>query len=430
MSMSIYDSTDRQRQRLAWFILLTSFTACVLLTIALPVGANVYLQNAKEVLMVQVQANQGMVRIDQTSGVSAALQAGNPGQSIEPGATVVTNNTETAVVSIDNPRDTTERLVRLQIYSNTLIRFLEADTPRFRISQSDHRIDLRLEIGRIRLDVPETKRPLTLSVSTSQGRVEINNPGEYTIIVTSELTEVTVDAGQAAVSASVDDGIREVMMLEANQRAELPTGSGPIGRFGTDRNLISNGNFSQGQENWTFFTWRVDESDQPEGSSRIETISGEPRLRIIREGIGHADFRLRQTVGQDVTDLSVLNLQITFRINGQTLAVCGVVGSECPLFVRINYINEDGVPRVWQQGFFAVGEFAPDTPSACIQCAVVQHNHERVPLNQDFFYEVDFPAALAVQAAAPPRYIESIELVSSGHSFEVELIDVALLAVE
>jgi hypothetical protein len=112
------------------------------------------------------------------------------------------------------------------------------------------------------------------------------------------------------------------------------------------------------------------------------------------------------------------------------LGVCGVVGSECPLFVRLNYLDSNGVPQVWQHGFYAVGENAQDTPDACANCAVIQSSHDKVPLDQDFFYEVNILNELAVQGAQPARFIESIEFVMSGHSFEVELVNVVLSAKE
>ncbi len=59
---------------------------------------------------------------------------------------------------------------------------------------------------------------------------------------------------------------------------------------------------------------------------------------------------------------------------------------------------------------------------------MVQDTHEQVPLVQEFFYDVDFREIIARQGRIPPRFIESIILVSSGHSFEVEIVDIALLA--
>ena len=158
-------------------------------------------------------------------------------------------------------------------------------------------------------------------------------------------------------------------------------------------------------------------------------VDGEPVLRFERGGIGHADARVLQSINQTVADYDSLRLLLTLRIMEQSLGVCGIQGSECPLFVRINYVDENGVSQTWQQGFFASGEIDDNTtPGACVSCAVIQSAHERVPLNQDYFYDIDLGEELARQGAAAPRQIESLSLVASGHSFMTDVIDVTLIA--
>jgi hypothetical protein len=99
-----------------------------------------------------------------------------------------------------------------------------------------------------------------------------------------------------------------------------------------------------------------------------------------------------------------------------------------PLFIIVNYIDDSGISRVWQHGFFANGTVDDNlTPGACISCAVVQRPHDRVPLGQLYFYDVDLIQEMASQGILPPRYIESVTLVGSGHSFTTEVSDVALI---
>jgi hypothetical protein len=102
------------------------------------------------------------------------------------------------------------------------------------------------------------------------------------------------------------------------------------------------------------------------------------------------------------------------------------------LFIRIDYVDEDGVSRTWQHGFYAVGVVDDNsTPGICTSCAVVQSEHEGVTLGQLYSYDADVPQELArLGGYLPPRLINSISLVASGHSFEVEVVDVALLAQE
>ena len=172
-------------------------------------------------------------------------------------------------------------------------------------------------------------------------------------------------------------------------------------------------------------------SDQPEGHIDVVEDDGESILYIIRDGLGHADVKVRQSVNQDVTDFNALNLQLTFRIAGQSLNVCGIQGSECPIFVRLNYVDQFGNKRTWQHGFYAQGNVvAGETPDICEFCSVVQSAHDLVALGQVQFYDVNLLDALARQSVPPISQIESVELVASGHSFEVEILQVALLAEE
>jgi hypothetical protein len=222
------------------------------------------------------------------------------------------------------------------------------------------------------------------------------------------------------------------LALQPESRARIPTGGPPEGPLGKERNLIHNGDFAQSREQWILNPWIVERAAQPEGQVRTLDVGGKPRLNITRQGIGHAEVSLRQVINQDVSELSSLRLLLTFRILNETLGVCGVKGSECPLFVRVNYVDEAGASNTWQQGFYATGEVDPNlTPDSCTTCAMVQGPHIRVPLQQDYFFEIaDFREELARHGRLPPRLIESISLVFSGHGFEVEVADVALLAEE
>ena len=61
---------------------------------------------------------------------------------------------------------------------------------------------------------------------------------------------------------------------------------------------------------------------------------------------------------------------------------------------------------------------------------MVQDTHQRVPLGQISFYEADLIEELARQGAPLPTFIDDISLVASGHSFQVGILDVALIVEE
>ena len=416
----------RDRQRLAWAVLLGSFFVCLAITVTVPLAANAYVQKATEFLNVTVQANKGTVGINDTTDLSRAVRAGEPGQQIVPGASIRTDSIASALILIFPP-DEDRLMARLQLYGNTILTMEQAETPRFQVSDAAQTIELNLEGGRLHLSLPEFgERPLQTVVVTPQGAITITEPGQYSIIVNNEETQVAVQDGSAQVAAA-----NRFIDLTADQRSVIPTGEAPSRPLATERNLIQNGDFNDGWNQWRQHVWDVERSDQPAGHIDVETINGVPTLYIRREGVGHADVRVLQIINQDVTDFASLELQLTFRITGQTLGVCGIQGSECPLFLRIDYDDQTGVNRIWQHGFYSVGAVIEgETPDTCVSCALVQSAHDLVTMGQVQFYDVDLSDELARQGVPPIGFIKSLELVASGHSFEVEVVEVALMAEE
>ncbi|MBK6327532.1 MAG: FecR domain-containing protein [Chloroflexi bacterium] len=414
------------RQRLAWIVLLASFTLCMIVTVAVPLGVNAMLQNTKKSLNTIMQANQGTVRVDDASGVSRVVIAGENGLVVEKGARILTDETSTASLLVYPPDNSTSPLARLQIYSRSLVNLEEATAPRFAMSDESQMLRFHLDNGRLQLNVlQDGSRPFTVIINTPHGQVFVTEPGQYALVVDNMETQVLVQEGQADVLA-VTSGKR----LGAGQRVVISAGGEPEGPFEASRNLVRNGDFYDSWADWSLYVWNVELSDQPEGTSEIVELGGEPAVEFKREGAGHADVRLRQIIGQDVTDYETLRLLLTFQITSHSLGVCGIQGSECPLFVRLNYTDDRGVKRTWQHGFYSIGDISPTTPDACVSCAVVQDTHQRVPLGQISFYEADLIEELARQGAPLPTFIDDISLVASGHSFQVGILDVALIVEE
>jgi hypothetical protein len=173
--MTVSQQSNSTRQRLAWMVLLSSFTICVVFTIAVPLTVNAYLQNATKFLDVVVLANQGTVGIEDASDMRQAVLVGEPGQKVEPGVNILTDATATALVAVSLP-DTEQTLARLQVYGNTTVTLVKADMPRFAMSDAEQDLYLDLEGGRLRLTIPESgERPLLVIVTTPQGKVTLGN---------------------------------------------------------------------------------------------------------------------------------------------------------------------------------------------------------------------------------------------------------------
>jgi hypothetical protein len=274
--------------------------------------------------------------------------------------------------------------------------------------------------------VPESEeRTLEIKLEVPQGEVLIKESGQYSLITSNSETQISVLQGQALANS----GDRRITLL-TDQRGVLPSSEQVRGPLDTERNLLVNGDFSRSWEEWVRLGPNIEISDQPPIEMTVSDESGEPALKFERVGIGHADAGIRQIINQDVTDFESLRLVINMRIMNQSLGVCGQQGSECPLIIRIEYTDINGVTQTWQQGLYAVGNVGPDTPDVCVACPPPLNEHEHVTYQQYVFYESENLLEKLGQLNILPRQIESVTVIASGHSFEAELVDVALMVSE
>jgi hypothetical protein len=418
------------RARLAWLIMFFCFLTFVSICLAIPLGLNYYVQHSTQPLTSILSANRGTVAIVQPDGESTAVRDVDPERVVTPASRIVTNATDTAQLQISDP-STGRPLVRGQVYGNSNITLSTAETPSFGFSTNHQDIQLDLTHGRVRLILlPAVLRPYDTIIHTPHGKIALQSAGQYSIDVNETQTQIAVQNGMATLSNPSLSSDYEGLALSNDQRGLLLANQPPEGPLTNERNLIQNSNFQQGFEHWLPRDWNIELADQPSGKTEIAEVQGESTLRFERVGIGHADAAVRQLLNQDVTDYDSLQLLLDLRIAEQTLGVCGTVGSECPLTIRLEYEDADGARRVWQQGFYASGDITVNTPDTCINCQPPNVEHAAIPGNRLYTYEVDLLESLAFYSAPPPRYLNSISLIGAGHTFNTEIANISLLARE
>ncbi len=416
------------RARLAWLVQVMAFLAFITICLSVPLGLSYYVQNSTKPLLTLLSANRGTVAIVQPSGDSTAVREVDPERELTPNSRIVTNTTDTAFLQISDP-DSQRLLVRGQIYGNSNLVLSTAESPRFGLSNHDQEIELELDHGRVRLTllpIPEgQERAYRLTINTPHGRVNLHERGQYSVEVGPTETQIAVQSGMGAVSNPYGS-----LNLQPNERGKIVANEAPEGPLDNERNLVQNGEFRLEFEHWLPRDWNIERADQSLGKIEIAEIQGVPTLRFERVGVGHADAAVRQLINQDVTDYQSLYLVLDLRINEQTLGVCGTVGSECPLTLRLEYDDAEGVRRVWQQGLYAVGEISPTTPDTCINCQPPNIEHVNVPYSRLFTHEVNLLESLAFYSAPPPHYLHSLSIIGAGHTFEAEVVNISLLARE
>ncbi|MEM7801224.1 MAG: hypothetical protein AAF633_18675, partial [Chloroflexota bacterium] len=385
--------------------------------------------NNTKPLLASTCANQGTLGIIHANGDTTALFAADLPVEVPSGNGLLTKAADTALFAVQE-EESEELLVRGQIYTNTSLWLETVATPRFQVSSQDHIVHINLEQGRLRLTAADSDRGIDLLVKLPQGEVRLNAAGEYSFDVQDDTAQVSVLTGSAVVY-SVDNP-NDLLPLVDDERSILRMDASPTGPFPAERNLISNGSFREElNSGWTVFDWDIDDENQPGGSTELVMVDGEEAIRFSRFGSGHAEASIRQVINRDVTDFNELVLVVGVQINQQSLGVCGSVGSECPLTVRLTYDDTNGQPHTLEQGFFATGEIDNNlSPEVCIYCAPPHFPHKRVQPNRLFIEEIDILQSLATAAAVPPSRLHSITIIAAGHSFETDLFEVGIRARE
>ncbi len=411
-------------ESLAWLVLLSSFFTCILLAIAVPTGIHWYVLNATRSLNITLEIRQGTVT-RQRPGSSTREQLAET-TTIHTGERLDLSSDADALLLFYQPDEPTIPVVTIQLYGRTTIVTRRARTPRFSASKLPHRVSLDVTYGtNVHLSVEDNGRPAQLLVITPQGEVTLDE-GLYTIAVDKVRTELSVRAGQAHIP---DPATGESFILTSLQRTEL-TEDG-IGEISVgERNLLHghNGNFSQPLEG----TWKtyniVGVTEEKPGTVRRVSVGDNSHIVLLtRAGQSHAETGLIQELNQDIRGAQTLRVRARIRVDTQTLDVCGSLGTECPVMIRLTFKDQRGTPgREWLQGFYSVE--GQDKPF-CQSCEW-QARHIKVP--QGIWYDYESPDLLPLlkEQNIIPVMIQSVKIYASGHTYSAAIDEIAILVGE
>jgi ABC-type transport system involved in multi-copper enzyme maturation permease subunit len=194
------------------------------------------------------------------------------------------------------------------------------------------------------------------------------------------------------------------------------------------RDLIVNGRFDAPLDQ----VWQIGTESEHDyesgGSVEQATEEGRSVVRFSREGTGHAETRIVQAVDQAIPADSWLQVRVVMRVDEQSLAQCGIFGSECPVMVKIAYEDARGNTHEWLQGFYAtladIDTLMP-FPSTCTTCEFGPAHIEIAPGE---WYTYESPNLLEnLPPVAQPRRIRSITVAAAGHTYESQVAEVSLL---
>lgn len=389
---------------LAWVVLLCSFCGCILLAIGVPAATQWYVNNATVPRSAELETIRGTVLL-QRAGDRAEVGITDR-QTLEEGDAVRTTADSQAVLWLfDNSN--------VRLWSDSRLALQSVRTSRY--TNAITSVSLLLQQGHCRVEVAlPTSESRRMEIVTPTAVVAMRE-GSYSIEVRTGdgkvITEVVTHNGSASVTAMG----KTVEVLRA-ERTEVVAGSAPGDPQPAARNLVINGDFSQGLDVGWVSDSRAEDGVMPEVVSGIE--DGRGIARFSRNGSRkHGEAYLVQQINRDVTDFGSLTLDLELKLVYQSLSGGGWLGSEYPLMVRLRYRDVHQSETFWVRGFYYQNDENHPTSNGLL----VPHNT---------WYRLTEPLDLFDPAVMTPRpaYLMTIELLAMGWDFESAVTGVQLIA--
>ena len=412
----------KKTESLAWLILLLSFFACITLAIGVPLGARSFVLNSTRPLTMVLEPRGGTITYQAPGDPPFVVETTT---EVQPKGKVELEADGDALLLVYHPDEDEAPIGTIQLYNRTSVVLGQATTPRFEASKQPHRIGLEVtQALNMRPSLTGNGRAVVARFSTPQGPIVLEQ-GYFHLIVEQARTELTVRSGRATVTDPTND---DSLVLVPLQRT-LITAEGLGEIFVGERDLLRtrNGNFANPLgEYWIVYS-DAGRSEDNNGTVRQSRLDDDTQyVYFSRAGDNWAEVGIRQELNQDIREITSLRITSRFRIDTQTLPVCGSLGTECPVMIRIEFIDGDGGVREWIQGFYArEGENDP----LCQRCEW-KALHEKIP--QDVWYDYDSNDLLPLlrEQNMNPVAIHAVEVYASGWIFGSGVNELAILVGE
>ncbi len=423
-------------QRLAWGILLAAFGAFCVVCLLTSFGVNYFLFRSGMPMETVVQVGRGSVGV---TGTTQTDQRVLNYRDLQRNEAVSTDSQSQAALSFYDPRHDRQLVASVTLKGASSLRFGNALRPRFEWSNSGYELLLHNVQGEIDVLVPRNleRDPFLTFVLPGNEYIYLTSSGRYTISAyENEITLINRE-GTAAI-APTDP--QQAQGVPAGQRAVLTPGSAELAIIPSYEELLVNSTFDDllandfGVTAPVPYTWACinGPTDQPRGNFATEFIDGHLALRLSRlqNASSHGETRCSQTfgpegrVGRDVTMYNYLEIRTRMNIAGQSLNVCGTQGSECPLMLSLDYIDENQVSSQWFHGFYARMDVPTDYPATCLSCL---QEHEQINQGVWFTYESGNLFTLLPEGRRPASIL-NVRFYASGHEYDVFVGEVSLLA--
>ncbi|NJL57807.1 hypothetical protein HC928_23760 [bacterium] len=288
----------------------------------------------------------------------------------------------------------------------------------------------------------ELHLPVEINLWTVDGtRIILNAGGHYTVSATGGAPELTNWAGQAVM---IPPGSNTGQSVGAGQRGTLNAESGYVSLSDAPLNLVDNGEFTvfrpQGLADYASLpdqpvAWRCGRTANVMPSSRYEAAAapdGRPALRLLRGDSAQSSAATWCEQSLDdfpLTGLTSLEVRATLYIAHQSISACGILATECPLMIQIDFAADSGRLPTLRHGLYARLDPAfAAWPLLCDTCG--GRDHVRIYEDAWYTYESGNLLPFLRDPDNPDETfsLRSLRIYASGHEYEVYVAEVALIA--
>jgi hypothetical protein len=423
----------QNHERLAWMVLLLSFALCVILAVCVPLIIQWYVQSSYTGQLISLDVQEGTLLVT-CPGTDVPIAVDKQQNDLCQGREniqIAAGPSDQGLLNIRPRTAPTATLSSAQIYRSTSILLQKATTSRFpRLSTQPDYMVVRVDGGRVRMTVPPNlARAMLSQVLTPQALIQLSE-GSTSVEVNNQETQVTVREGQAFVVALANKS--SGVQLRQAERVVVPTGSGLMGVVPAERNLLAgHSDFRDALGGaWKPYTVEPQFPDESPGEVNLINAEGRQVVDFFREGKGHAETGIAQDINRDIRDFSSLQLHIVLRVLQQDVPVCGTLGTECPVMVRIEYVDEGGSTRSWQQGFYSLPDpNVPANPPFCVTCNP-RNDHRSMTIGQWYSFDSENLIPILTSVGSAPVFLKSISIYASGHTYQSQVAEIELLGQE
>ena len=405
----------RNTPRLAWIILLISFSICLILVVSVPLAGSWFVAHSTtdEPALLRVTAGTMLLLTSGSGDPIAVVDT----RDVAPGTLIQSDQSSQGRLAFTlNGAAASPEVATVQIYPTAQLALAGNTQPRFGLSSDPRRIAIEVRSGRVRINTAEVMPTgLEFAVVTPQALIELG-PGSFAVQVSNNETQVISRFGQATV-----EGEGETVVIAEGIGTTVATGQPPSEPAVSADNLIVNGDFEEplGPPQW--LVTHYPEDDPSAGQAEIVTDGGRNAVRFsrINQPPTHTEVGITQVLDRDILDYEMVNLQIDVQLHWQSLPGAGEQSSEFPLMFRLDYEDVYGNHQFWTHGFYY-----RDPPAQWVVTG-----GEQIPQDTWFPFESgNLAERLQQQGLPPPARLNYLKIYASGHNYDSMAAEVRIVA--